>query len=89
MKLNPESIDLATLRRLWQGEAASLDDAAMARVARAAAVDIEDVQHELAAPAGRGDDALDLDRCLQRLPADQRAVFVLKVLGGTPTSDER
>ena len=37
LKLNPESIDLATLRRLWQGEAASLDDAAMARVARAAA----------------------------------------------------
>jgi histidine ammonia-lyase len=37
VKLNPESIDLGTLRRLWQGEAASLDDAAMERVAAAAA----------------------------------------------------
>src|SRR5690348_6362268 len=37
MKLNPESIDLATLRELWQGEAASLDDASMQRVANAAA----------------------------------------------------
>jgi histidine ammonia-lyase len=37
MKLNPESIDLATLRRLWQGEAASLDDAAMQRVISSAA----------------------------------------------------
>ena len=37
MKLNPESIDLTTLRRLWQGEAASLDTAAMERVASSAA----------------------------------------------------
>src|SRR3954468_3104225 len=37
MKLNPEAIDLATLRRLWAGEAASLDDAAMKRVTEAAA----------------------------------------------------
>jgi histidine ammonia-lyase len=37
MKLNPESVDLSTLRRLWQGEAASLDDASMQRVAAAAA----------------------------------------------------
>lgn len=37
MKLNPEAIDLATLRRLWQGEAASLDDASMQRVAASAA----------------------------------------------------
>ncbi|MBA3511864.1 histidine ammonia-lyase [Sphingomonas sp.] len=37
MRLNPETIDLATLRRLWQGEAASLDEAAMRRVAAAAA----------------------------------------------------
>ena len=37
MKLNPESIDLTTLRRLWQGEAASLDAAAMERVASSAA----------------------------------------------------
>jgi histidine ammonia-lyase len=33
MKLNPEAIDLGTLRRLWQGEAASLDEASMQRVA--------------------------------------------------------
>src|SRR5687767_209908 len=37
MKLNPEAIDLATLRKLWQGEAASLNDASMQRVAAAAA----------------------------------------------------
>ena len=36
LKLNPESIDLGTLRRLWQGEAASLDDASMQRVATSA-----------------------------------------------------
>jgi histidine ammonia-lyase len=36
LKLNPESIDLGTLRRLWQGEAASLDDASMQRVAPSA-----------------------------------------------------
>ncbi len=40
MKLNPEAIDLATLRQLWQGADARLDDAAMQRVAEnAAAVD--------------------------------------------------
>src|SRR3954469_130428 len=37
MKLNPEAIDLGTLRKLWQGEAATLDHAAMQRVANAAA----------------------------------------------------
>jgi histidine ammonia-lyase len=37
VKLNPERIDLSTLRRLWQGEAASLDDAAMQRVSDSAA----------------------------------------------------
>jgi histidine ammonia-lyase len=37
MKLDPTSVDLATLRRLWQGEAASLDDSSMQRVANAAA----------------------------------------------------
>ncbi len=36
-KLNPESIDLPSLRRLWQGEDARLDDASMRRVAEAAA----------------------------------------------------
>jgi len=37
MKLNPENVTLDELRQLWSGEAASLDDAAMARVAAAAA----------------------------------------------------
>ena len=37
MKLNPESVDLATLRRLWMGEAASLDAAALQRVVDSAA----------------------------------------------------
>ena len=37
MNLNPEAIDLATLRQLWQGAAARLDDAAMRRVSEAAA----------------------------------------------------
>ena len=37
MKLNPENIDLATLRRLWSGADGRLDDASMRRVATAAA----------------------------------------------------
>ncbi|HEX8841865.1 MAG TPA: histidine ammonia-lyase [Sphingomicrobium sp.] len=37
MKLDPTNIDLSTLRRLWQGEEASLDDSSMQRVADAAA----------------------------------------------------
>ena len=37
LKLNPESIDLGTLRRLWLGEAASLDGASMQRIATSAA----------------------------------------------------
>jgi histidine ammonia-lyase len=37
LKLNPEQIDLGTLRRLWKGESASLDDASLPRVAAAAA----------------------------------------------------
>jgi RNA polymerase sigma-70 factor (ECF subfamily) len=45
-----------------------------------AAVDLADVEHELPAPASRRDDALDLDRCLRRLPADQRAVLLLVTL---------
>ena len=36
MKLNPEAIDLGTLRNLWMGAEASLDDASMRRVANAA-----------------------------------------------------
>jgi len=37
MKLNPEAIDLATLRQLWQGAEARLDEVAMRRVGEAAA----------------------------------------------------
>ncbi|MEO8175735.1 MAG: histidine ammonia-lyase [Sphingomicrobium sp.] len=37
LALNPESIDLATLRGLWRGDAAHLDDSALSRVATAAA----------------------------------------------------
>jgi histidine ammonia-lyase len=37
VKLDPTNIDLATLRRLWQGEDARLDDASMQRIADAAA----------------------------------------------------
>jgi histidine ammonia-lyase len=37
VKLNPEAIDLATLRRLWKGEAASLDEGSMQRIASSAA----------------------------------------------------
>jgi histidine ammonia-lyase len=37
VKLDPQAIDLGTLRRLWQGEAAQLDDASMERVATSAA----------------------------------------------------
>jgi histidine ammonia-lyase len=37
MKLDPNTIDLATLRRLWAGASARLDDASMQRVAEAAA----------------------------------------------------
>src|SRR4051812_31366375 len=37
MKLNPEAIDLTTVRRLWSGAEARLDDAAMARIAASGA----------------------------------------------------
>ena len=42
-----------------------------------ALLDIDDVQHQLIGATGGADDALDLERCLQRLPADQRAVLLL------------
>ncbi len=43
-------------------------------------VNIDDVEAELHAPASSSDDPLDLSRCLQRLPADQRAVLLLVAL---------
>jgi RNA polymerase sigma-70 factor (ECF subfamily) len=52
------------------------------RAARVAlnTVNIDEVEAELHAPAAAGDAPLDLDRCLQRLPADQRAVLLLVAL---------
>ena len=41
------------------------------------ALDIDEVQDQLLGTPSRSDDALDLERCLQRLPADQRAVLLL------------
>ena len=43
-------------------------------------VSIDDVEAELHATAPASDDPLDLSRCLQRLPADQRAVLLLVAL---------
>ena len=40
LTLNPEAIDLATLRKLWQGAPARLDDASLDRV-RASAASVE------------------------------------------------
>ena len=37
MKLDPTRLDVATLRRIWAGASARLDDASMQRVAEAAA----------------------------------------------------
>ncbi|MFL6743332.1 MAG: histidine ammonia-lyase [Sphingomicrobium sp.] len=37
LTLNPEGVDLATLRKLWLGAAANLDDASMQRISAAAA----------------------------------------------------
>lgn len=43
----------------------------------AAIVDIDEVSAQLPGTPGPADDALDLERCLQRLPAEQRAVLLL------------
>ena len=44
------------------------------------ALDIDTLHEGLAAPPSGTDDALDLERCLQRLPAEQRAVLLLGAL---------
>ncbi len=44
------------------------------------AVDLEDVGHELQAPSHTADLHIDLQRCLLRLPADQRFVLLLVTL---------
>jgi RNA polymerase sigma-70 factor (ECF subfamily) len=46
----------------------------------AGAMPIDDIQSELPAPEGDKDATLDLSRCLQRLPDDQRAVLLLVAL---------
>lgn len=43
-------------------------------------VDIEDVAHELTAPSAEPGQTLDLQRCLLRLPEDQREVLLLVTL---------
>jgi RNA polymerase sigma factor (sigma-70 family) len=43
-------------------------------------VDVAEVAADLAAPASRTEDTLDLQRCLLRLPADQREVLLLVAL---------
>jgi RNA polymerase sigma-70 factor (ECF subfamily) len=43
-------------------------------------VDIDDVAQELATPAGGADQMLDLQRCLLRLPPEQREVLLLVTL---------
>ena len=43
-------------------------------------VDVDDVAGELVAPAGATDQALDLQRCLLRLPGEQREVLLLVAL---------
>ena len=47
------------------------------RQGRGSTVDIDDVAHELVAPDVNPGAALDLQRCLLRLPQDQRAVLLL------------
>jgi RNA polymerase sigma factor (sigma-70 family) len=44
------------------------------------ATPIDDIQSELPAPETNHDAAIDLSRCLQRLPDDQRAVLLLVAL---------
>lgn len=43
-------------------------------------VDVDELAHELPAPGGVPDQALDLQRCLQRLPPEQREVLLLVAL---------
>lgn len=47
------------------------------RQAQSSTVDIDDVAHELVAPDANPGNAMDLQRCLLRLPPDQRAVLLL------------
>lgn len=51
------------------------------------ALDIDTLHEGLAAPPSGTDDALDLERCLLRLPAEQRAVLLLVALEDMPYAD--
>jgi RNA polymerase sigma-70 factor (ECF subfamily) len=51
-----------------------------ARMAGLQRVDVDEVAHELHSPQGPTDTALDLQRCLLRLPEEQRAVLLLVTL---------
>ncbi|MDO9404237.1 MAG: RNA polymerase sigma factor [Polaromonas sp.] len=50
------------------------------QAAAGTAVNVDDVDHELAAPEPATGAALDLQRCLLRLPEDQRVVLLLVTL---------
>jgi RNA polymerase sigma factor (sigma-70 family) len=50
---------------------------AMRQAAAGTTVNVDDVENELAAPEAGTAQALDLQRCLLRLPEDQRAVLLL------------
>ena len=55
--------------------------------ARAVLVPIDELQADLAAPAAERDAAIDLQRCLQQLPDDQRAALLLVALEDLPYAD--
>ena len=63
ISLNPEGIDLATLRQLWQGEPCKLDDASLARIS-ASASSVERIVAD-----GTDDAARRLERVLWNDPA--------------------
>ncbi|MES2363023.1 MAG: RNA polymerase sigma factor [Pseudomonadota bacterium] len=50
---------------------------AVRQAAAGTAVNVDDVAHELVAPEAGTSQSLDLQRCLMRLPEDQRAVLLL------------
>lgn len=53
---------------------------AMQQSAAGVAIPVEDIAHELTTPDTNGTDTLDLQRCLLRLPEDQRVVLLLVTL---------
>ncbi len=60
---------------------------AVRSASHATLVDLEAHAEELAAPSGAADLALDLQRCLMRLPEDQRVVLLLVTLEDMPYAD--